>query len=593
MFCRIRPVGASKQDADLCLHMKDTETVSTLRPGDVKERSFYFDRVFGAASSQADVFEPAAPFVTSVADGYNVCVFAYGPTGSGKTHTMVGMGGRGSDDRGFVFRAVESLYAVIKDRSLTHEYQVSMSIMEIYNETIRDLVEGDGSTGLAINSEANGGSSIQIVGLSETAVTGPEGAIALMEIAHRNRQVGSTQLNEHSSRSHLLQLFHVRSRVIASGVTSYSKMYLIDLAGSECAGKSGAVGSRLSEANAINKSLAALHDVVNALAQKASHVPYRNSKLTHVLQDSLGGRAKTLMYVMASPLSEQSTESLGSLHFAERCKKVILGPAVKQGPDPQDSKAAAEAREAAKRARAESELLKSSVASVQGEVSLLRGSLSNLDQLQAKARELLNMPQPLQPKKKTLSLDDECSLRASHMRDVLQKIEKMVQQQRDSEERHKIALAEAGRRTDMQKSKLKQGKDASLAVKSKLAAYRGSPVGAVPEPLELPMDISSTGYTIDAYPCHDDGGQADAAAPPSPANDEYSRENSRDTSATVKLPRVAANRMSVVNGSSFATNVAASPYGQPLAVGGSRAPIQRKGGRGYDAGHARAMGGWK
>lgn len=93
MFCRIRPVGASKQDADLCLHMKDTETVSTLRPGDVKERSFYFDRVFGAASSQADVFEPAAPFVTSVADGYNVCVFAYGPTGSGKTHTMVGMGG--------------------------------------------------------------------------------------------------------------------------------------------------------------------------------------------------------------------------------------------------------------------------------------------------------------------------------------------------------------------------------------------------------------------------------------------------------------------------------------------------------------------
>lgn len=593
MFCRIRPVGASKQDADLCLHMKDTETVSTLRPGDVKERSFYFDRVFGAASSQADVFEPAAPFVTSVADGYNVCVFAYGPTGSGKTHTMVGMGGRGSDDRGFVFRAVESLYAVIKDRSLTHEYQVSMSIMEIYNETIRDLVEGDGSTGLAINSEANGGSSIQIVGLSETAVTGPEGAIALMEIAHRNRQVGSTQLNEHSSRSHLLQLFHVRSRVIASGVTSYSKMYLIDLAGSECAGKSGAVGSRLSEANAINKSLAALHDVVNALAQKASHVPYRNSKLTHVLQDSLGGRAKTLMYVMASPLSEQSTESLGSLHFAERCKKVILGPAVKQGPDPQDSKAAAEAREAAKRARAESELLKSSVASVQGEVSLLRGSLSNLDQLQAKARELLNMPQPPQPKKKTLSLDDECSLRASHMRDVLQKIEKMVQQQRDSEERHKIALAEAGRRTDMQKSKLKQGKDASLAVKSKLAAYRGSPVGAVPEPLELPMDISSTGYTIDAYPCHDDGGQADAAAPPSPANDEYSRENSRDTSATVKLPRVAANRMSVVNGSSFATNVAASPYGQPLAVGGSRAPIQRKGGRGYDAGHARAMGGWK
>ena len=590
MFCRIRPVGASKQEADLCLHMKDAETVSSLRPGDIKERSFYFDRVFGAASSQADVFEPAAPFVTSVADGFNVCVFAYGPTGSGKTHTMVGMGGRSSDERGFVFRAVESLYSVIKDRSLTHEYQVSMSIMEIYNETIRDLIEGDGSTGLAISSEANGGNSIQVVGLSESSVTGPEGAIALMEIAHRNRQVGSTQMNEHSSRSHLLQLFHVRARVLATGVSSYSKMYLIDLAGSECAGKTGASGSRLSEASAINKSLSALHDVVNALAQKASHVPYRNSKLTHVLQDSLGGRAKTLMYVMASPLAEQSTESLGSLHFAERCKKVILGPAVKQGPDPQDSKAAAEAREAAKRARAEAELLKNSVVSVQSEVNVLRGSLSSLDQLQAKARELLNMPQPLQPKKKAMSVEDECSLRASHMRDVLQKIEKMVQQQRDSDERHKIALADAGRRADLQKSKLKQGKDASSAVKNKLAAYRGSPVGAVPEPLELPMDISSSGYTIDAYPCLDDAGAVGAAAPPSPSNEEYSRENSRDTSATVKLPRVAAHRAGAMHA---APNLSSSPYGQPLAVGGSRAAMQVKGGRGYNAAQARAMGGWK
>lgn len=590
-------MGSSKQDTDMCLHMKDNETVSSLRPGDIKERSFYFDRVFGAAASQADVFEPAAPFVTSVADGFNVCVFAYGPTGSGKTHTMVGAGGRSSDERGFVFRAVESLYSVIKDRSLTHEYQVSMSIMEIYNETVRDLVEGDGSTGLAINSEANGGNSIQVVGLSEASVTGPEGAIALMEIAHRNRQVGATQMNEHSSRSHLLQLFHVRSRVISSGISSYSKMYLIDLAGSECAGKTGASGSRLSEASAINKSLSALHDVVNALAQKASHVPYRNSKLTHVLQDSLGGRAKTLMYVMASPLAEQSTESLGSLHFAERCKKVILGPAVKQGPDPQDSKAAAEAREAAKRARAESELLKSSVLSVQHEVSLLKGAMINMDQLQAKARELLSMPMPLQPKKKVVSLEDECSLRASHMRDVLQKIEKLVQQQRDSEERHKIALADAGRRADLQKSKLKLGKEASFAVKNKMAAYRGSPAAAAIDPLELPMDISSSGYTIDAYPCHDDEGPvADVGAPPSPSNDEFfSRENSRDTSATVKLPRVAQLRAGAVQTSSVASNLSLSPYGQPLAIGGGRAPImQLKGGRsGYNAGHARAMVGRK
>ena len=267
---------------------------------------------------------------------------------------------------------------------------------------------------------------------------------------------------------------------------------------------------------------------------------------------------------------------------------------MKQGPDPQDSKAAAEAREAAKRARAEAELLKSSVVSVQGEVSLLRGSLNNLDQLQAKARELLSMPQPPQPKKKTVSLEDECSLRASHMRDLLQKIEKVVQHQRDAEERYKIALADAGRRTDLHKSKLKQGKDASFAVKNKLAAYRGSPGAAAPEPLELPTDISSSGYTIDAYPCHDDAGPgAGADAPPSPSNDEFSRENSRDTSATVKLPRVSAHRAGAVHASGAGPSYALSPYGQPLAVGGARVPMQLKGGRGYNAGQARAMGGWK
>jgi hypothetical protein len=291
-------------------------------------------------------------------------------------------------------------------------------------------------------------------------------------------------------------------------------------------------------------------------------------------------------------LADQSTESLGSLHFAERCKKVILGPAVKQGPDPQDSKAAAEAREAAKRARAEAELLKSSVVSVQNEVSLLRSSMSNLDQLQAKARELLSMPMPQQPKKKGMSVEDECSLRASHMRDVLQKIEKMVQQQRDSEERHRIALADAGRRADLQKSKLKLGRDASFAVKNKLAAYRGSPTAAVIEPLELPMDILSSGYTIDAYPCLDDGGAVVAAgAPPSPSNDEFSGENSRDTSATVKLPRVAALRSSALNSGGVASNLSMSPYGQPLAIGGARAPMQLKGGRGYNTSQARAMGG--
>jgi hypothetical protein len=349
----------------------------------------------------------------------------------------------------------------------------------------------------------------------------------------------------------------------------------------------------LSEASAINKSLSALHDVVNALAQKASHVPYRNSKLTHVLQDSLGGRAKTLMYVMASPLSEQSTESLGSLHFAERCKKVILGPAVKQGPDPQDSKAAADAREVAKRARAEVDVLKSSMSSVQGEVNLLRASLGSLDQLQAKARELLNMPQPPQSKKKVASLEDECVLRASHMRDVIQKIEKLVQQQRDSEERYKIALADASRRADLQKSKLKIGKDASFAVKNKLAAYRQSPVAAVPEPLEISMDISSSGYTIDAFPSHDEAAPVHrAGTPSSPVDDEGTRENSRDTSATVKLPRVAMQRTGSVG---LAVNpvLSSSPYGQMLSVGGSRAPMQHKGGRGYNAGHARAAGGWK
>jgi len=305
--------------------------------------AFKFDKVFPPSAGQDRVFQEVADFVQSALDGYHVCLFSYGQTGSGKTHTMQGSGNGAM--RGIIPRAVEQ----VLDQSAAMQqsgwmFQLSASFLEIYNEELKDLLVEMGSGGppssrdpqkLAIKRSRDGKSYVD--GLTEVPIetadsgTGMQQLDALMKIAARSRSVASTKMNAQSSRSHSVFMLHLRGYNQESGAEVHGALNLCDLAGSERLDRSGANADakRLRETQAINKSLSCLGDVFNALAQKSSHVPYRNSKLTYLLQDCLSGDGKALMFVNLSPTNASSNESLCSLRFAQRVNQVELGKATK------------------------------------------------------------------------------------------------------------------------------------------------------------------------------------------------------------------------------------------------------------------------
>uniref|UniRef100_R7W147 Kinesin-4 n=1 Tax=Aegilops tauschii TaxID=37682 RepID=R7W147_AEGTA len=256
-------------------------------------------------------FLPGKPLVRSVLDGYNVCIFAYGQTGSGKTFTMSGPKILTEEGLGVNYRALNDLFDIQAQRRDTFCYEISVQMMEIYNEQIR-------------NSSQNG---IAVPDANRVPVASTSDVVDLMNLGQKNRAVCSTAMNDRSSRSHSCVTVHVQGRDLTSGTVLRGCMHLVDLAGSERVDKSEVVGDRLKEAQHINKSLAALGDVIASLAQKNAHVPYRNSKLTQLLQDSLGGQAKTLMFVHIAPEPDAIGESISTLKFADRVASVELGAA--------------------------------------------------------------------------------------------------------------------------------------------------------------------------------------------------------------------------------------------------------------------------
>jgi kinesin family protein C2/C3 len=204
-------------------------------------------------------------------DGFNVCIFAYGQTGTGKTFTMEGV----PENRGVNYRALEELFRMSEERSTSVAYTFSVSILEVYNEKIRDLLDesNDQSKRLDVKKSADG--TQEVPGLVEAPVYNIDGVWEKLKFGARNRSVGSTNANELSSRSHCLVRVTVRSEHLVTGQRSRSHMWLVDLAGSERVGKTGVEGDRLKESQFINKSLSALGDVISALASKNSHIPYR------------------------------------------------------------------------------------------------------------------------------------------------------------------------------------------------------------------------------------------------------------------------------------------------------------------------------
>ncbi|EEY57553.1 kinesin-like protein [Phytophthora infestans T30-4] len=302
-----------------------------------EKKQYTFDFAYYTESTQAQVYgDIAKPLVDQALQGYNGTIFAYGQTGSGKTHTMMGSG----DDHGIVPLMNGDLFARINasDAENTNsddegavKYLVTVSFLEIYNEVIKDLLNPSDKV-LKIREHPDMG--IYVEQLAELVVRDPADVTRLLEQGNKVRQVAATQMNERSSRSHscfTIKISSKRSQVMA-GVRKETcmnaKINLVDLAGSERASKTGATGDRLKEGAAINKSLSALGNVINMLASSdktrkgKAHIPYRDSKLTRLLQESLGGNSLTVMIAAISPADYNFEESLGTLVYANRAKSI-------------------------------------------------------------------------------------------------------------------------------------------------------------------------------------------------------------------------------------------------------------------------------
>lgn len=306
--------------------------------GESGTRQFTFDFAYGVSSTQAQVYaDIARPLVDQALQGYNGTIFAYGQTGSGKTHTIMGSG----EDHGVIPLMNADLFARVGSTAPEDEtddavkYLVTVSFLEIYNEVIKDLLNPSDKV-LKIREHPDMG--IYVEQLAELVVRDPADVTRLVDQGNKVRQVAATQMNERSSRSHscfTIKIASKRKQVIA-GVQKETcmnaKINLVDLAGSERASKTGATGDRLKEGAAINKSLSALGNVINMLASEkvrrgggkaaAAHVPYRDSKLTRLLQESLGGNSLTVMVAAISPADYNYDESVSTLMYANRAKSI-------------------------------------------------------------------------------------------------------------------------------------------------------------------------------------------------------------------------------------------------------------------------------
>ncbi|XWS61771.1 hypothetical protein CRYUN_Cryun07bG0154000 [Craigia yunnanensis] len=332
VYCRIRPFlpRQSKKQTTIEYIGENGELVvlNPSKQGKDTHRLFKFNKVFSPAATQEEVFLDTQPLIRSVLDGYNVCIFAYGQTGSGKTYTMSGPNVSSKEDWGVNYRALNDLFQISQSRKTSIIYEIGVQMVEIYNEQIRDLLVGDSSQrrlGVCNTTQPNG---LAVPEASMHSVKSTTDVLELMNIGLTNRAVGATALNERSSRSHSVLTVHVRGTDLRINAVLRGSLHLVDLAGSERVDRSEATGDRLREAQHINKSLSALGDVIFALAQKNAHVPYRNSKLTQVLQSSLGGKAKTLMFVQLNPDVDSYSETVSTLKFAERVSGVELGAAL-------------------------------------------------------------------------------------------------------------------------------------------------------------------------------------------------------------------------------------------------------------------------
>lgn len=363
VFCRVRPVNSDEteeaaritvpesDDEPTDIEVKGPEETNSLGKVTTKTHQFSFDRVFDTSSNNAEIFEEISQLIQSALDGYNVCIFAYGQTGSGKTFTM-------SSDDGMIPQALRQIYSTSKElENRGWKYTMEGSFVEVYNEELRDLLGKDGD-----NDKGNKKHEIRhdmatcettITDVTSLTLDSQDQVEGILAQAMSRRSVAATKANERSSRSHSVFILKLAGYNSITGQKSKGTLNLVDLAGSERLSHSKVEGVRLKETQNINKSLSCLGDVIGALGQQqatggfnprdsvngvgstgsstGSHIPYRNSKLTYLLQFSLGGNSKTLMFVMVAPEKKCLSETITSLKFADKVSRTKIGVAKKTG----------------------------------------------------------------------------------------------------------------------------------------------------------------------------------------------------------------------------------------------------------------------
>lgn len=331
VVARFRPQNAReiREKGEVCMEINDEGTHVTVEVPKNGKHSFNFDKIFGMETKQDDVYQVVGlPIVEDIFNGYNGTVFVYGQTGAGKSFSMMGPNVEGTgycddpDLKGLIPRIVENIFDTVMNSEDHLEFTIQVSYIEIYMEKIRDLFDPSRDN-LQIKEDRESGKGIYVDGCKNEYVTNVDEVFKLMKTGASNRVVAGHLQNAESSRSHSIFIINLQRKDLQKMESRSGTLFLVDLAGSEKVKKTHAEGQLLEEAKTINKSLSALGNVINALTDgKAKHVPYRDSKLTRLLQDSLGGNCRTTLVICCSPSSWNGEETLSTLRFGNRAKSI-------------------------------------------------------------------------------------------------------------------------------------------------------------------------------------------------------------------------------------------------------------------------------
>ncbi|KAL5143063.1 Kinesin-like protein KIN-14I [Glycine soja] len=316
VYCRLRPLSEKEIAEKEREVLTATDEFTVEYPWkDDKLKQYIYDRVFDADATQESYL------VQSAVDGYNVCIFAYGQTGSGKTFTIYGS----DNNPGLTPRAIAELFRILRRDNNKYSFSLKAYMVELYQDTLIDLLPKNGKH-LKLDIKKDSTGMVVVENVTVMSISTIEELNSIIQRGSERRHISGTQMNDESSRSHLILSIVIESTNLQSQSVARGKLSFVDLAGSERVKKSGSTGSQLKEAQSINKSLSALGDVISSLSSGGQHTPYRNHKLTMLMSDSLGGNAKTLMFVNVSPAESNLDETNNSLMYASRVRSIVNDP---------------------------------------------------------------------------------------------------------------------------------------------------------------------------------------------------------------------------------------------------------------------------